>query len=135
MRTLDADFKVDSKFVKQAPTFKTFRVLEHTETTIKVHSLNQTRDIPYCDTFNVEDLLLIRSIRPNSKCCVVQIGLNTIWHKSCMMKGMLKSSAEQAAREMNNDLAQIIKQFPFVEKQRPAPKAEPGQAIPVDDYT
>ena len=36
---------------------------------------------------------------------------------------------------MNNDLAQIIKQFPFVEKQRPAPKAEPGQAIPVDDYT
>lgn len=40
MRTLDADFKVDSKFVKQAPTFKTFRVLEHTETTIKVHSLN-----------------------------------------------------------------------------------------------
>ena len=71
MRTLDAIFKVDSKFVKEAPTLKTYRMVENTETTIKILSLNQTRDIPYCDTFNVEDLLLIRSIRPNSKNCIV----------------------------------------------------------------
>ena len=121
VRTLDADFKVDSTFVKSAPTCKTFRIVEHSPTEIKIHSHNKTRDIPYCDTFDVEDLLLVRGLKPNSKCCVVQIGLNTIWHKSSMMKGTLKSSAEQAAREMNADLAKKFKQYPFVENKKPVP--------------
>mmetsp|Transcript_19911 Transcript_19911/g.26875 ORF Transcript_19911/g.26875 Transcript_19911/m.26875 type:complete len:121 (-) Transcript_19911:1145-1507(-) len=115
VRTIDAEFKVDSAFVKAAPTLKTFRIVEHTSTTIKILSLNRTRDIPYCDTFDVEDILLVRSLRPNSKCCVVQIGLTMTWHKTSMMKSMIKSNTEREARAMNNDLAQVIKQFPFVE--------------------
>ena len=74
-RTCEAEFKVDSAFVKAAPTLKTYRLVEYNPNCIKVLCLNRTRDIPYCDTFDVEDLLVIQSISPTSQCCVVQIGL------------------------------------------------------------
>lgn len=115
VRTIDAEFKVDSKFVNAAPTLKTYRIVENTETTIKIICLNRTRDIPYCDTFDCEDILTVRSMRPNSKCCIVQVGINLIWHKSTMMKSMIKGNTETAAKSINADLATLIKQFPFVE--------------------
>jgi len=32
---------------------------------------------------------------PASKCCIVQVGIYLNWHKSTMMKSMIKSSTEQ----------------------------------------
>ena len=71
MRTIEADFKVESTFVKSAPTMKTYRVVENSATYIRIICLNRTRDIPYCDTFDVEDVLTVHSLRPGSKCCIV----------------------------------------------------------------
>lgn len=134
-RTIDADFKVDSTFVKIAPTLKTFRIVEQSATSLKIISINRTRDIPYCDTFDVEDITVVRSMRSNSKCCVVQSGINFIWHKSSMMKSMIKSNTEKETRAMNADLSNLIKQFPFIEQRKPEQKAAPGESLPVDDYT
>ena len=98
IRTIDAEFKVDSKFVKSAPTLKTYRVIEWSPTYIRISCINRTRDIPYCDTFDVEDVFTVHSMRPESKCCIVQIGIGFNWHKSTMMKSMIKSNTETAAR-------------------------------------
>ena len=56
MRTIEAEFKVDSTFVKSAPTIKTYRIIEWSATYIRIVCLNRTRDIPYCDTFDVEEV-------------------------------------------------------------------------------
>ena len=135
MRSIDAEFKVDSTFVKAAPTVKTYRIIEYGPTCIRVHCVNRTRDIPYCDTFDVEDLLLIHGIKESSKNCVVQIGISFVWHKSSMVKRMIQSNAEKEARAMNADYTKLLQKYPFVEQKKPAPKVEPGAPLPVDDYT
>ena len=93
-RTIDATFKVDSTFVKEAPTMKTYRVVENGPSHIKIICINRTRDIPYCDTFDVEECITISSITSSSKYCVVQFGVYLQWHKSTMMKSMIRSSTE-----------------------------------------
>jgi hypothetical protein len=95
LRTIDAVFKVDSTFVKEAPTLKTYRIVENGPSRIKIICTNRTRDIPYCDTFDVEECFTIDSMTPASKCCIVQVGIYLNWHKSTMMKSMIKSSTEQ----------------------------------------
>ena len=136
VRTIDADFKVDSTFVKAAPTLKTYRILESSATKLKIVCVNRTRDIPYCDTFDCVDILQVHSMRPDSKCCVALAGFNLVWHKSTMMKSMIKGNAEKEAKSMNADLAALIKKAaPFVEQQKPVEKAIPGEPLPEDDYT
>ena len=121
IRDIAAEFKVDSAFVKSAPTVKTYRVIEDSATCIRIHCTNRTRDIPYCDTFDVIDILTVHMLNPKSKCCIVQIGLTYIWHKSTMMKSMIKKSAITEARSMNVLYKNILSQFPFVEQVKPAP--------------
>ena len=101
IRTIFAEFKVDSAFVKSAPTTKTYRIVENSSTCLKIICVNRTRDVPYCDTFDVEDILLVQAMKPTSRCCVAQIGINFVWHKSTMMKGMIRSGAEKEARAIN----------------------------------
>ena len=114
-RAIDAEFKVDSAFVKAAPTLKTYRVIENSATCIKILCTNRTRDIPYCDTFDVEDFVTVHSMKPTSQVCIVQIGVNFIWHKSTMMKSMIKGNAEKEARAINEDYLKLLKQYPFIE--------------------
>jgi len=66
MRNINAIFKVNSTFVKKAPTVKTYRVIENSETCIKIHCTNVARDIPYCETFDAIDILTINAMTPNS---------------------------------------------------------------------
>ena len=108
MRTIEADFKVDSTFVKSAPTIKTYRIVEWSATYIRISCINRTRDIPYCDTFDVEDVVTVHSMKPESKCCIVQIGIGFNWHKSTMMKSMIKSNTETAARQMNANYTKLL---------------------------
>ena len=117
MRTIDATFKVDSMIVKAAPTMKTYRILESSASTIKILCLNRTRDIPYCDSFDCEEIILIKSMRPNSKCCVVQAGVTLIWHEWSMLESMIRSTTEKDSKTMSDDLrANLIEKFPFVEQ-------------------
>ena len=142
MRTIDAEFKVDSTFVKSAPTTKTYRIIEWSATYIRISCINRTRDIPYCDTFDVEDVFTIHGMKPESKCCIVQIGIGFNWHKSTMMKSMIKSNTESAARQINANYSKLLQQFPFVVQKKPQkanPKLAAGAAgsatTEIDDYT
>ena len=135
MRTIEAVFAIDSTFVKQAPTLKTYRIIKNTDNCIEMMCVNRTREVPYCDTFDVVEKWKIDGIRPESKNCIVQIGITQIWHKSTMMKSVIKGQAEKEAKALMIDYLALVKQCPFVEQKRPAPKAEPGKPIEIEDYT
>ena len=132
IRTIEAEFKVDSAFVKAAPTIKTYRVVEYGPSNIKIICINRTRDIPYCDTFDVEERITISSLKPTSRCCIVKVGICLNWHKSTMMKSMIRSATEKESKSMNEDYQALLKQFPFVEQRKPALKGAP---IEIEDYT
>ena len=58
--------------------------------------------------FDVEDVVTVHSMKPESKCCIVQIGIGFNWHKSTMMKSMIKSNTETAARQMNANYTKLL---------------------------
>ena len=121
--------------MKVAPTLKCYKLIEHSPTKIKILCVNRTRDIPYCDTFDVEDLVTVQSMRPSSKCCVVHIGTNLVWHKSSMMQSMIKRNAETQSKAFNAEYCTLLRQYPFIEQRKPEEKLNPGAPVPVDDYT
>lgn len=81
----------NNAFVKQAPTTKTFNLLSKTDTLIKMRILNKTTDVPYCDSFGVEEEWMIGSL-PNAKSCVLRITMGIVWYKSTMMKSIIQSN-------------------------------------------
>ena len=78
-------------------------------------------------------------MKPESKCCIVQIAIDFKWHKSTMMKSMIKKNAEEAARQVVTNLGKLMLQFPFVVQKKPKRKQPAGEAgseqIEKDDYT
>jgi hypothetical protein len=46
---------VGKPFVSKAPTQRNFKIVEFTPTRIVMRVLNKTFDVPYCDTFGVEE--------------------------------------------------------------------------------
>jgi len=62
-----------------------------TETKLLFRVYNKTSDVPYCDSFCVEEEWYIASL-PSTKCSVLRITMGIIWYKSTLMKGMIQSS-------------------------------------------
>ena len=86
---MKADFQIkNNPLVSKAPTTKTFNVSERTDTLIKLRVLNKTTDVPYCDSFAVEEEWIIASL-PGTKCCVLRVSMGLIWYKSTMMKSII----------------------------------------------
>jgi len=77
--------------VKQAPTKKTFNLISQSETLFKLRVTNKTSDVPYCDSFAVEEEWICGSL-PGTKCSVLKITMGIIWYKSTMMKSIIQSS-------------------------------------------
>ena len=50
-----------------------------------------------------------------------------------MMKGMIKGGQEKETQVNNDEYKKLLLQFPFVEKQKPAPKG--SAPMEIDDYT
>ena len=80
-------------FVKEAPTTKVFKVIENSQDKIVLRILNTTTDVPYCDSFGVEEEWLIASL-PNTKCCVFRASFCLRWYKWTMMKAIITSTTE-----------------------------------------
>ena len=78
----------NNAFVKQAPTTKTFNLIQKTDTLIKMRIVNKTTDVPYCDSFAVEEEWTIGSL-PNAKSCVLRVTMGIVWYKSTMMKSII----------------------------------------------
>lgn len=87
-----ADVQIkNNAFVKQAPTTKTFFLCEQTETNLLLRVTNKTTDVPYCDSFCVEEEWFLASL-PGAKCCVLRITMGLVWYKSTMMKSIIQSN-------------------------------------------
>jgi hypothetical protein len=53
--TVSADFQLDNPFVKVSPNTKYWRVVEKTDTRIVMRVMTKCSNVPYCDTFSVEE--------------------------------------------------------------------------------
>ena len=80
-------------FVKEAPTAKAFKLIENSENRVIIKVLNKTTDVPYCDSFGVEEEWLIASL-PNTKCCVLRVSYCLRWYKWTVMKAIITSSTD-----------------------------------------
>jgi hypothetical protein len=110
LRTKTIKMRVQIKgnpFVKEAPTTKIFKLIENSENKIVLKVLNKTTDVPYCDSFAVEEELLIASL-PATKCCVFRVSYCIRWYKSTMMKGMIKSNTDAESEKSANAYKQWI---------------------------
>lgn len=76
-----------------APTFKTMMLIEQTPDLIKIRVITRNKDVPYCDTFGIEEDWFIMS-KPKTKCCVVRMTVVIKWFKSTMMKSLITSSID-----------------------------------------
>ena len=90
-------------FVKEAPTTKTLKILENSEDKIVIRNLNRTTDVPYCDSFGVEEEYLITSL-PGTKCCVFRVTFCLRWYKWTMMKAIITSNTEAETPKAYNAL-------------------------------
>jgi len=72
-----------------SPTTKYGKLLELTDTKCHIKSISKCRDVPYCDTFSVEEELLVLAPSPTASCCILRIAVFLIWHKSTMFKGKI----------------------------------------------
>jgi len=99
VRTLNVSFQVKGNmFVKEAPTMKHMKIIEHTPTKLLMRICNKTSDVPYCDTFAVEEeWYLASSPNPNSKSAVLRIAMIPVWYKSTMMKSMILGNIKKEA--------------------------------------
>ena len=125
VRTLDIEFKVVGKpFVDKAPTERFFKLIEHSPTRIILRVLTRTHDIPYCDTFGVDEEWYIASPTPASKCCVLRIAYKCDFYKFSMLKSVIKSGAESDTAKVWNEFKDTLtaKGIDFVEKKRPPPQ-------------
>ena len=61
--------------------------------------LNRTYDVPYCDTFGVEEEWFIASPPgPNVKSACVRITTGSVWFKSTMMKSMINGNVTKESK-------------------------------------
>jgi len=72
---------LNTTFVKVAPTTNYFKLLEHSPTRLVIRFLNRTSDIPYCNTFGVEQEWYVASPPGrNVKCAVFRMSFQIIWY-------------------------------------------------------
>jgi len=128
---MDVEFKVVGKpFVSKAPTERSYKLIDYSPTKIVFRIMNKTRDIPYCDTFAVEEEWYIATPTPNAKCCIVRVSYACYFYKFSMMKSIIKSGAESDTTLVLNEFKKHLssKGLDFVEKKKPAPlAAKPAQ--------
>ena len=80
-------------FVKEAPTIKVFKIMEKSTDKIVLRILNTTTDVPYCDSFGVEEEWLIASL-PGTRCCIFRASFCLKWYKWTMMKAIITSNTD-----------------------------------------
>lgn len=68
-------------------------MIEDSNDRVVIRNLNRTTDVPYCDSFGVEEEYLIASI-PGTKCCVFRVTFCLRWYKWTMMKAIITSSTD-----------------------------------------
>ena len=99
VRVMNVSFQVKGNpFVKEAPTIKNFKLIEHTPEKLVMRVLNKSHGVPYCDTFGVEEeWFIVSPPGANVKCSTIRITVGAIWYKSTMMKSMINGNITKEA--------------------------------------
>lgn len=87
----------NNPFVKKSPTLRTFRIIERSETKIVMRVTSKSRDVPYCDSFYVEEEWYIASLPEGVSSCVLRVSYNIIFVKSTLMRSVISSTAKSEA--------------------------------------
>ena len=84
--------------VKEAPTTKTYYLIEKSATKFHMIIRNNTRDVPYCDSFQMIEEFMFISPEPNSqpviKSGVLRLSFFAQWLKSTLMKSIINSNIQ-----------------------------------------
>ena len=139
MRTLDLVAIVkNNPLVSEAPTTKTYYLIEQSETKLHVMSRNNTRQVPMSDTFQLIDEYIFLSPDPSTqpviKTGVLRISYRLQWLKSTIMKSIIRSNVDSETKQIINSYADMYirqKQFNFVEKKMPV-VAKKGRNMKVE---
>jgi VAD1 Analog of StAR-related lipid transfer domain len=67
-------------------------MVDHTDLKLHLISLAKVRDVPYCDSFSVEEEILVLAPSPTAPCSIMRITTHIIWHKSTMFKSKISSA-------------------------------------------
>lgn len=115
-------------FVKEAPTTKNYFLIEKSDTRLHVVVRVRTTDVPYCDSFCVEEEWQLESPSPSSqpviRSCVVRVSFRVKFYKSTMMKGTITKSANsesEAVMKEYNDKMYTKRGIIFQERKKPKP--------------
>jgi hypothetical protein len=127
VRTMDLEFNVVGKpFVSVAPTERSFKLIEHSSTKIVFRVLSRARDIPYCDTFGIDEEWYIASPSATAKSCVLRVSVVCNFYKFSIMKSIIRSGAESDSTAVMQGFAKHMSDMglDFAEKKRPPPQAK-----------
>lgn len=108
----------DNPFVKISPTTKYFKVLELSETKIHVKILSKTNNVPYCDTFAVEEDWIAVSPSPGANCSVLRMFIQMIWYKSTIFRSKIASSTFKASIVYFSDYMEFLKKRNLLFKEK-----------------
>jgi len=95
-KSLSLTFNVkNNPFVKQSPSIKTYKLLEHTDMVIRIQVLNKVFQVPYCDYFYTLENILVVTPNPNANACMYRHLNTVVMVKSTIMKGKIESGNQQ----------------------------------------
>jgi len=88
----------NNPFVKKSPTLRTFRIIERSETKILMRITSKSRDVPYCDSFYIEEEWYVASTSDSTNSCVLRVSYNAVFVKYTIMKSIISSTAASEAK-------------------------------------
>lgn len=72
---------------------RSLKMIDRSENKIHMKVTSKTRDVPYCDTFYVEEEWYVASMPEGSNSCIVRVSFMPIFVKSTLMKSVISSTS------------------------------------------
>ena len=84
-------------FFKEIPSIKQVHLMEQTDQLIRLVNIGKTPTITYGDTLSLEEEVLCVSCQDN-RTSLIRATSGIIWHKSTIMKGLIKTNCLKEGR-------------------------------------
>lgn len=81
--------------MKEAKSARHHMLIKNEGKIVEYRIFTITKDIPYSDTFNVEEHWVVVSTHENAQKCILRQSNATIWLKSSILKSKIISSSMQ----------------------------------------
>jgi hypothetical protein len=78
--------------VSVVPTFRTLRIIEKTDRKFIVRINTKNKDVPYCDTFDIDEEWYCQSTETGFNSSVLRISYKQTFLKFTMMKSIISSN-------------------------------------------